>query len=847
MVRIVVFFVFISQCMTVFSQSSPDTLIIDFTQQGPEIPETMYGIFFEEINHAGDGGLYGELIRNRGFEAGTVPPTCMVKNGRLHAPKGRKNYLYQNISNFTMPWDNTDPWPGWSLTFVEPGHAEMRLSMEAPLNQATPHAMQMDISYASKQSPVRLINFGFWGIAVERGQHYRLKFHLRTASDDIDKVQVLFLGYGERTIGGKQFAVQNDGQWHTYSDVIKATASYSQARLSLVFHSAGTVWVDYVSLFPVETFNGRENGHRKDVAGMLAALKPAFIRWPGGCIVEGLTLENRVKWKETLGDPVGRPGMFDLWGYHSTWGFGYHEFLQLCEDLNADAMFVCNAGLSCAYRNGDYCPDDSVDSYIEDVLDAIEYALGVPYSEWGRKRVQNGHPEAFPLKYIEVGNENYGPLYASRFNRFYRAIKEKYPQITVITSIENSHDMQYVDTADLIDPHYYRNPDWFYSHTTLFDSVRPRPNYQIYVGEYACNRGVGSGNLNAALSEAAFMTGMERNSDLVTMSSYAPLIENSNAPNWPVNLIRLKSDKVIGRSSYYVQKLFAQNRPDVNLKSNFRIRSVLKDSIFFAGKAGLATWQSHVSYKDFKVSHHGRVVYQSGFESPSDRWIPESGDWRMKDGMVTQSDLNDRRLTYLNHRDLEEYTLEVRAKKHTGTDGFNLIFGLQDPANYYIFNVGGWGNLQIAIEQITPDFSMMLNEPRPFTVRTGAWYDLKLVVGRNRLQGYVNDSLMVDYTRRSIEKRFVAAGYDRTSREIVLKIVNAETSPYTPEILIQNAGTIVPVGRRIVLRSDSLEDENSFEYPRKIYPVEKVYSEFSDRFSMTFQPCSLTILRIKCQ
>ncbi|MFC1569476.1 alpha-L-arabinofuranosidase C-terminal domain-containing protein [bacterium] len=840
-------FIFLLLTIQAFPQSRLDTLIIDFAQQEPEIPKTLYGIFFEEINHAGDGGLYAEMIRNRGFEAKAVPPSCQVQDGLLHAPKGQQNYLHGMITNFTIPWDTTDQWPGWSLVFHEPSHAVMKLATEYPLHEATPHAMQIDITNASKRTPVQLINDGFWGIATKRGESYQIKFHLKIPPGKINKVTVLLLGYGDMLVGGKQFSIQDDDQWHVYKDIIRATASYSEVKLALVFDSPGTIWADYVSLFPVETFNNRENGLRKDVAKMLNDLKPAFMRWPGGCIVEGLTLENRVKWKETIGDPVTRPGMFDLWGYHSTYGFGYHEFLQFCEDIGADAMFVCNAGLSCGYRNGDYCPEEEIEFFIDDALDAIEYALGVPYSEWGRKRVHSGHPGPFPLKYIEVGNENYGPLYAKRFNRFFQAIKEKYPQLTVITSIQNPNDLQYIETADMIDSHYYHSPDWFYRNTTLYDKLQPRQNYKLYIGEYACNRGVGSGNLNGALSEAAFMTGMERNSDLVTMSSYAPLIENSNARNWPVNLIWVKSDRVIGRSSYYVQKLFAENRPDVNLKSNFKVKSIFLDSTFFAGKVGLATWQTHASYKDLKITRNGKVLYQSKFNNQPKNWVCESGEWQAQNGAFSQIDFGDRRLSYLNLDGLDQYTVEVKAKKHGGADGFNLIFGLKATNDYFIYNVGGWGNAQIAIEQIGPDISEMLSEPTPFTVKTDQWYSLKLVVGSNRIQGYVDDSLMVDYTMNTIEKRFVATGYDRESNEIIIKVVNAESAPYETEIKILNGGSIYPTGLIITLSSDSLEHENSFDNPRKIYPIWKSDYKFSEQFSMTFKPYSLTILRIRRQ
>jgi alpha-L-arabinofuranosidase len=393
--------------------------------------------------------------------------------------------------------------------------------------------------------------------------------------------------------------------------------------LYVIFNGSGTVWIDYISLFPESTYKNRPNGLRRDVAEFLEAMHPAFIRWPGGCIVEGISLINRVEWKKTLGDPADRPGQYDTWGYHNSYGFGYHEYLQFCEDIGAKAMFVCNVGLGCQYRVGDACSEGEVQYYINDVLDAIEYATGDKSTSWGAKRVAAGHPDPFPLQYIEIGNENWGPVYNKRCDMFYKAIKARYPQLTLISNHGLTSDMTGVEKVDMIDPHWYVEPDYFFKNTRIFDTV-PRKDHLIYVGEYACNQKVGGGNMLAALSEAAFITGMERNSDIVRMASYAPLFECRNDRTWPVNLIWYDNLQVVGRSSYYVQKVFAENRPSRNLHSEIHQRGdIPSDSLRQFAVAGLDEQKGEIV---IKVVNAVEKPWRSGIKITGGKKIMRKGE-----------------------------------------------------------------------------------------------------------------------------------------------------------------------------------------------------------------------------
>lgn len=542
-----------------------DAVTIFMQERGAAVAPSMYGIFFEEINHAGDGGLYAELVQNRSFEELEMPEGYHAEGCTLY-PKQVKNHIDGQIKPEKYRWTDA-PVPAWSLEAGGPQAAAMRLTKDSPKFGTAPNNLEITVSDAS--SPVRLVNSGYWGMGLKAGENYLLRAILRVAPGYAGHVTARMLSEQGSELASAPLKVTADGTWHDVSLQMRPAADDARARLALEFDAPGKVWVDYVSLFPEATFRNRTNGLRRDVAEMLVGLSPAFVRWPGGCVVEGISLENRFEWKKTLGDPAARPGEYSTWGYRCSYGFGYYEMLQFCEDIGAGAMYVCNVGLGCQFRMGDASPESRIGYYLQDCMDAIEYALGDETTEWGARRAADGHPAPFPLQYVEIGNENWGDEYDKRFDIFYRAIKEKYPQLTLISN----HGMWgtgKIERTDMIDPHYYVEPAFFYNSTTLFDN-HPRGKYTVYVGEYACNREVGGGNMNAALSEAAFMGGMERNGDLVRMTSYAPLFENRHDRSWSTNLIWIDTDRVMGRASYYVQQMAAANRPTYNLRSSLTV------------------------------------------------------------------------------------------------------------------------------------------------------------------------------------------------------------------------------------------------------------------------------------
>ncbi|MDP4270836.1 MAG: alpha-L-arabinofuranosidase C-terminal domain-containing protein, partial [Bacteroidota bacterium] len=569
-------------------------LTIDLSKQGAKISPMHYGVFFEDINHAADGGLYAELIRNRSFEDATTP-----------------DY--------------------WTLTTTN-GTATATIETANLLNSAQTKALKLNVSSTTSTTKAQLANTGFWGINLVKGTQYTLSFYA--------KRDAAFSGLITATLEsttGVQYAqteINVTGtDWQKYTCTLTAAGNDPAARFSIIMNSAGTLWLDVVSLFP-PTFNNRENGLRPDLAQLLVDLKPKFMRFPGGCFIEGDYLANRFQWKNTIGKIEERPGHSNLWGYRTSDGMGYHEFLQLCEDLGAAPLYVVNVGLA----HNDYQPYTSLSGYIQDALDAIEYANGPVTSTYGAMRAANGHPEPFNIKYIEIGNENYfGNNYGNRYILFYNAIKAKYPDIQCIGNVAawgtDNPSWTFTYPVDLVDEHYYRNPKWFINQYNKYDTYS-RTGPKVYAGEYAVTSDCGLGNLSAAIGEAVYMAGMERNSDIVPMNSYAPIFVNVNDRKWSPDMIDYNASNVYCTPSYYVQKMFANNIGTVNVAVN---DSLCQNYNIITGKVGLGTWSTVSDYSNVTVQNGAGTTLFSDQFANSANWTPTSGTWSVSNGIYSQT------------------------------------------------------------------------------------------------------------------------------------------------------------------------------------------------------------------
>lgn len=813
-----------------------EELVINLQEKGAEVAPSMYGIFFEEINHAGDGGLYAELVKNRSFEELEMPEGYYAEGDVLH-PKEVCNHLTGKVSHGSFRW-TTEPVPGWTLQAKDASAAGMKQTKENPKFSSAPNNLKVTIKDAS--TPVRLINEGYWGMNLVKGDSYRLRTILRPSADYKGKITALLLSDKDEVLASAPVEVTGSNVWSDIHQMLSPSATAAKGKLALEFDGTGTVSLDYVSLFPEKTFRDRPNGLRTDVAEMLQGLHPAFVRWPGGCVVEGISLANRFEWKKTLGDPAARSGEYSTWGYRCSYGFGYHEMLQFCEDINADAMFVCNVGLGCQYRMGDASPEDKIAYYLDDCMDAIEYAIGDVTTEWGAKRAEQGHPDAFPLKYVEIGNENWGDEYDKRFDIFYKAIKAKYPELILISN-HGLGGTGKIEKTDMIDPHWYVNPEFFFQNTTIFDN-HPRGKYDAYVGEYACNANVGGGNMRAALSEAAFISGMERNGDLVKMASYAPLLENRNDRSWAVNLIWLDTDQVLGRSSYYVQQMAAENRPTYNVKSNITM-STPRSLEYSAGNLGFGSWNTQVEFKDVKVTGKDGTAANLDLNNATD----QKGTWTLKDGVLSQTSSETPSRYIVDGFSSNHFTLECKVRKVGGDEGFFLYFGLSQGAKQgYVYNVAGWNNQTTAVESVSDGRTGGVVSKRVSqSLENDRWYDVKLVVAPQKSELYMDGKLIVSYAPETTPLQFFSSGYDEATGELIVKVVNAEAVAYPLSVKLDGVNQVEKTGKVISLSAASDMDENSFEEPKKIYPQESEFKGFGKSFDYTFPPFSYTILRVK--
>ena len=520
-------------------------LDVDLTPTAKMQP-TMYGIFFEDINFAADGGLYGELVKNRSFE------------------------FAQPMMGWMQP--DTDPYSANE-------NSGIANTINFEKNKTNKNILRVTVFNDKKYS---LVNEGFRGIGIRKGETYRFSFYATNPDGGIKRVIAQLVDANGKVVADTAISTASK-DWQHYTKTFVANSTEEKARLKIIFEGAGSLDLDMISLFPTATWKGRENGLRKDVVQLLADLKPGFLRFPGGCIIEGRTLAERYQWKNTLGQPDSRPTMISRWNnefkhkltpdYFQSFGLGFYEYFQLAEDIGAAPIPVLSCGIACQFNSGELVPVSELDPYIQDAIDLIEFANGAVDSPWGKVRTQMGHPKTFNLKYIGIGNEQWGPQYIERFKMFQKVLKEKYPAIVLISGsgpFADGHMFDYAHRelkkldAEIIDEHYYQDIAWFKNNATRYDNY-DRKGPKIFAGEYAAQSVavVSPDNKNSwetALAEAAFMTGLERNADLVQMTSYAPLIAHTEAWQWSPNMIWFNNLQVLATANYQVQKLFSNNK-----------------------------------------------------------------------------------------------------------------------------------------------------------------------------------------------------------------------------------------------------------------------------------------------
>ena len=507
-------------------------------QKLTDVSKSLYGLFFEDINRAGDGGLYAELLRNRAFDDGIIPEGCKYDS---------KNKLITSETGWVSSFDCYEG-EGIAAWKCRDG-AVMKLTDKDTLNSNRRRALEVNFNGGM------ITNDGFMGVPVEKGKQYRFYMFAKTAV--AAEVTAKLCSADGASYGEHTFSV--NGGYTKYECIITSTETDYNARLALQSDSAETIVIGFTSLFPVDTYMDRENGLRKPLVERLLKLNPAFLRFPGGCIVEGFSKETAYRFEDSIGPVWERKPHWLLWSYMTTNGLGYHEYLQFCEDAGIDAMYVFNCGMTCQGRNPDYFDENLIEEFYQDAVHAILYATAPADTEWGKKRAENGHPEPFTvLKYLEIGTENWGEEYNKRYKYFYEKLKKEFPQFIYIST---DHTEKSGLATEYVDEHFYSDPIFFAANTKMYDSL-DRNDVSIYCGEYAATIGCKEGNLYAALGEAAFLTGIERNQDKVTMTSYAPLFQNVAYKAWEPDMIIFNNHEDYAIPSYCMLEMFGNNRGD---------------------------------------------------------------------------------------------------------------------------------------------------------------------------------------------------------------------------------------------------------------------------------------------
>ncbi len=525
------------------SAQNDKPIIVDVDKPLSSIQPTMWGIFFEDINFGADGGLYAEMVKNRSFE------------------------FYK-------------PLAGWKVDVASSDSSHFVIHNRKDENPDNPRFARVTLEPGIKKFSIT--NYGFRGMGIKQNNKYNFSIQasLREGSNITIKVELLNQK-GEKT-GGAEI-VPGGKEWRKYTTSFLSSESDFKGSLRIWFEGSGSIDIDMVSLFPEDIWKGRPNGLRADLVQLLADMKPGFIRFPGGCIVEGYNLDLRYQWKKTIGDVDSRKTIINRWNtefahrltpdYYQSFGLGFFEYFQLAEDIGAEPLPVLNCGMACQFNSAEVAEIDEIDPYIQDALDLVEFANGAPDTKWGKIRSQMGHPEPFNMKYLGIGNEQWGPQYFERYVLFEKAIREKYPEIRLVSGTGPSPDGDLFDYAQealkglnpyVVDEHYYSSPSWFRENATRYDSY-DRNGYKVFAGEYAAqSKYTGSpenkNTWECALSEAALMTGLERNADVVYMCSYAPLFANIDAWQWTPDLIWFNNLTSFGTPNYYVQKMFSTNR-----------------------------------------------------------------------------------------------------------------------------------------------------------------------------------------------------------------------------------------------------------------------------------------------
>ena len=797
---------------------------------GKKISPDLFGIFFEDLNYAADGGLYAELVQNRSFE---------------YAPGDRKDW-----NSLTC----------WELVERDGGQGTVTVEASQPVHANNPHYAVVNVTASGG---VGLRNEGFDGMVLAAGESYDFSVWARQL-DGMGGPLAVKLESKDGGVLGEVTLPKPGSVWKKLTATIQPNRNTNDARLVVSTKAAGRLALDMVSLLPRKTFHNHPNGLRPDLAQAVADLKPKFMRFPGGCLAHGDGLDNIYRWKNTVGPVEQRKAQRNIWRYHQTTGLGYFEFFQFCEDIGAKPLPVVAAGVCCqnaghyipgAPKGQQVLPMDEMPAYVQEVLDLIEWANGPATSKWGSVRAAAGHPAPFHLEYLGVGNEDQITAgFEERFAMIEKAVKARHPEITLIGTVgpfasgddfERGWKFARQLGLAMVDEHYYMAPEWFLNNLHRYDSY-DRKGPKIYLGEYA-SRG---NTLMNALSEAAYMAALERNGDVVHLSSYAPLLAKAGHTQWNPDMIYFHNTAIMRTANYHVQKMYGNNGGDTWLPNTVTIKQAAAPDkpvgIF------LGTWDTQAEFDNLRLESGGKVLLNETFDQAGDGWRPEGGEWKVEAGVCKQSGdpkpaLSRPVAARITSKDGQaNYTLTLRARKTRGKEGFLIGFGAIDADNHFWWNLGGWGNKSHGLEKRTNGVIGPVGPQVPGHIETGRWYDIKLVVEGLRIQCFL-DGKLVQETRidgQASEKFVFSSVRDSKTGDLILKVVNVQ--PAEVQARIELAGLPATGNRSAVctVLSGDPAAANSLAEPDRVAPKTSTI-EVGPAFTFTAPAHSLSVIRMK--
>ncbi|MEU9327262.1 alpha-L-arabinofuranosidase C-terminal domain-containing protein [Streptomyces canus] len=788
-------------------------ITVDPAARGAKIDDTMYGVFFEDINRAADGGLYAELVQNRSFEYSTAD-----------------NSSYTPLTSWTVS--------GTGQVVNDDGRLGER-----------------NRNYLSLGAGSSVTNAGYnTGIHVEQGKKYDFSVWARA---DAGTALTVSLQDADGTLAPAREVTVTKSGWAQYKATFTATRTSSDGRLTVASSAAAAL--DMVSLFPRDTYRGEPNGLRKDLAEKIAALQPGFVRFPGGCLVNTGSMEDysaasgwqrkrSYQWKDTIGPVEQRATNSNFWGYNQSYGLGYYEYFRLSEDIGAMPLPVVPALVTGCGQNKAVVDEALLKRHIQDTLDLIEFANGPASSTWGKVRAKMGHAKPFHLTHIEVGNEENLPNeFFARFKEFRAAIQAKYPDIQVISNSGPDDSGTTFDTAwqlnkdakvDMVDEHYYNSPQWFLQNNDRYDSY-DRNGPKVFLGEYASQ----GNTFKNGLTEAAFMTGLERNADVVKLASYAPLFANEDYVQWRPDLIWFNNHASWNSANYEVQKLFMTNVGDRVVPSTATGTPSLLAPI--TGAVGLSTWATTAAYDDVRVTGaDGNTLLTDDFSGDASQWTHTGGgSWSVQDGQYVQTDVTaENTMVSAGDPSWHDYDLKAKATKKAGKEGFLVAFGVKDTGNFYWWNIGGWNNTQTAVEQAVDGGKSTLVS-KAGSVETGRTYDIDVKVRGRQVTLYLDGQEWGSFTDDKPAEPFrQVVTKDQKTGDLIVKVVNAQNA--AARTAIDLGGAKVASRARVTTLAAGPDAVNS-ETSTAVAPVKSTFDGVAGKFSYTFPANSVTFLRIR--